>query len=78
MICQDCKNGYHESCRGATWCPCQHRGHQCSRECNHDADRPQRKSLVELVADGTYTTEAEVTKAALVELTQLAQEMGLE
>lgn len=38
MICQDCKNDYHEGCKGATWCPCQHRGHQCSRECNHDAE----------------------------------------
>lgn len=36
VICQDCRNGYHEGCRGKTWCPCQHRGHQCSRECNHE------------------------------------------
>lgn len=41
-------------------------------------DRPKRKTLTELVTNGTYTTEAEVTKAALVELTQLAEEMGLE
>lgn len=87
MICQDCKDGYHEVCKGATHCPCQHRvptievplksgGVLVLRATTED--RPQRKSLVELVTDGTYTTEAEVTKAALVELTQLAQEMGLE
>jgi hypothetical protein len=78
MICQDCRNGYHEGCKGDTWCPCQHRGHQCSRECNHDAERPQRKSLVELVTDGHHTTEASLHEAALTELTQLTQEMGLE
>lgn len=26
MICQDCKNGYHEGCRRGTWCDCAHRG----------------------------------------------------
>lgn len=25
MICQDCKNGYHEGCPSGTWCDCQHR-----------------------------------------------------
>lgn len=25
MICIDCRNDYHEGCRGGTWCPCQHR-----------------------------------------------------
>jgi hypothetical protein len=25
MICQGCKSGFHEGCRGGTWCDCQHR-----------------------------------------------------
>lgn len=127
MICQDCKDDYHEVCKGATHCPCQHRvptievplksggvlvlratTEEDQRPTLAPADvdkvivevppevadaidlilahpeflvhreRPQRKPLVELVADGTYATEAEVTRAALRELTQLSQEMGLE
>ena len=26
MICPQCKLTRHESCRGGTWCDCQHRG----------------------------------------------------
>lgn len=68
MICVDCRNDYHEGCRGGTWCPCQHRGQKPVDE------MMARAELVEY-----YSSEHRVAMAvAATELTQLAQEMGFE
>lgn len=26
FVCEDCKTGDHDSCKGGTWCDCAHRG----------------------------------------------------